>query len=778
MSTTLASTNGSGNMIRSERLKTAIMTRKGSFPGTVNPLARSVALWRASMAGGSRVQVRASYLHELVRLAPIEIEPDWTLAGNHLPTAHIPLLRPDPDDPEHVVRIRELGVSEEQLPAVRDAVVLWEETARRAIEEASSDHPRRGGCCDDDPRKRVFIGIGWAENHSVRDYAKAIRIGFNGIRKEIEQEIAKADTASPDLARKESFWGAALRICDAAVLLGARYAEEARALADRATSPDEKGRLWRIAEACAQVPARGARTLAEATQSLWLLHILTCGEDGIGANSLGRLDQILYPYYVADVAAGRLSRDGAIALMEELACRLYLEYDVQAITLGGLDRNGHDAANDLSYIILEATRNVGFMRDLSVRLHKNSPERFVRLACELMARGGGIPFVFNDDCFVPALTGRGIRLEDARGYAPIGCIELTVPGRANPRAVSGWFNSLKCLELAMFDGRDPETGTQWGPRTGTLQGFAAFEDFFAAYCQQVETFAERMVDRCNAGELAQREAGPLPCLSVMTDDCIQRGRDITDGGAIYNYHSVCFLGTANTADAMMALKMLVFDEARIPPAELLDALRCNFEGREDLRQTVLNEAPKYGNDNPEVDELARRVADHFITLMDHMASPLGGRYFVHLFSFLQNIGFGKTVGATPDGRLAQEPLAYSLSAHQGRDVKGVTAMLNSLSRLPHHRAAGASAAIVEIDPVLIEGPQGVERLTQLTRAAVAMGVGQLQWNVTTVERLKKAQQDPERYGNIAVRVAGYSQMFRLIDRELQDHIIARTKHRY
>jgi len=264
----------------------------------------------------------------------------------------------------------------------------------------------------------------------------------------------------------------------------------------------------------------------------------------------------------------------------------------------------------------------------------------------------------------------------------------------------------------------------------------------------------------------------------MTDDCIKRGRDITDGGAVYSYHSVCFLGTANTADAMMALKRLVFEEARIRPAELSDALRNNFEGREDLRQTVLHEAPKYGNDNPEVDELARRVADHFITMMDRMESSLGGRYFVHLFSFLQNIGFGKTVGATPDGRLAQEPLAYSLSAHQGRDVKGVTAMLNSLSRLPHHRAAGASAAIVEIDPALIEGSPGVERLMQLTRAAVAMGVGQLQWNVTTVERLRKAQQDPEKYGNIAVRVAGYSQMFRLIDRELQDHIIARTKHRY
>ncbi len=765
-------------IVMSEELKTTIMARKGSFPDSSNPFVRSVALWRAFMAGGSPVRVRASYLHELVRLAPIEIEPNWSLAGNHLPTTHTSLEPPDPGDPAHVIRMQELDVPPEKIPAVRDAVTRWMEKVRHAHREACADDLKGAGSWGDTAPGTVFIGTGWIENHSIRDYAKAIRIGFNGIRQEIEREMSEADMASPEFARRESFWSAALQICEAGVLLGARYAEAARGLLEQTVSADETERLRHIATACSRVPANGARTLAEATQSLWLLHILTCGEDGINANSLGRLDQILYPYYTADVDAGRLDREGAVALMEELACRLYLEYDVQAITLGGLDRDGHDAVNELSYIILEATRNVGFVRDLSVRLHRNSPPRFVRLACELAARGGGIPFVFNDDCFIPALNERGIQLEDARDYAPIGCIELTVPGRANPHAVSGWLNSLKCLELALFDGREPATGEQLGPHTGTLESFAAFEDFFAAYCQQVEAFAERMVCRCNRGELAQQEAGPLPCWSVLTDDCIKRGRDITDGGAVYSYHSVCFLGTANVADAMAALKKIMFEEARVSPAALLDALRSNFENREPLRQMLLHEAPKYGNDDPEVDELARRVADHFITLMDRMVSPLDGRYFVHLFSFLANMRFGKCVGATPDGRLANEPLAYSLSAHQGRDVNGVTAMLNSLSRLPHNRAAGASAAIIEIDPVLLQGPEGIERLMQLTQTAVAMGIGQFQWNVTTVERLKQAQEDPERYGNIAVRVAGYSQMFKLIDKELQDHIIARTKHRH
>ena len=765
-------------MIINEQLTSDAMDRKGSFPRNVNPFSRTVALWRASVAGGSRVQVRASYLHELVKLAAIEIEPEWTLAGNHLPTEGHGLQLPDPLNPDDVRLMQELGVGEEAFQSVAEVISRWEERPEAPRDDACPEDSIGQGPWGDVGPDRVFIGAGWVENHSIRDYEKLIRVGFNALRGEIETEISQAATDSPDHADKHSFWLAALAICDAGVLLGERCAHRAADLAGQADSPADRQRLERMVETCKRVPADGARTLAEAVQSLWLLHILTCGEDGINANSLGRLDQILYPYYAADLAAGRLDRTGALALMEELACKLYLEYDVQHITLGGVDAEGNHAVNELSYLILEATRSVEFIRCISVRLSRTSPPEFVQRCCELMARGGGIPFVFNDDCFIPALTERGISLVDARNYAPIGCIELTVPGRANPHAASGWFNSLKCLELALFDGCDPRTGKQLGARTGTLEDCDSFEDVFDAYCRQVETFAQRMVNCCNRGELAQKAGGPLPCWSVMTDDCIKRGRDITDGGAVYNYHSVCFMGTANTADALMAIKALVFEQKRVSPADILAALRANFEGCEPLRQMILNEAPKYGNDIPEVDALARRVADQFISLMDTKRCPHDGRYFVHLFSFMMNVPFGRDVGATPDGRRHNDPLAYSLSPHQGRDVEGVTAVLNSLARLPHNRAAGATAAIIDINPDLLSGPEGVDRLTQLTQTAVAMGIGQLQWNVTTVERLKKAQEDPENYGNIAVRVAGYSQMFKLVPEDLQDHIIARTKHEH
>ncbi|MHB0858695.1 MAG: pyruvate formate lyase family protein [Anaerolineae bacterium] len=767
---------------RMSALKADVMARGASEIAGQNPCLPALALWRASEGHRSRVQVRARYLRELVQLAPLEIRPHWRLAGEHLPPPPTLTAFDALSDQEVQDCLRELGVEAGKAEDLRRFLARWRqaEPERMAyavgeMEEASLVGRGDGGSLALTPPV-VFAASGWIENHSIRDFQKVLRVGFGGLREEIDAARAAADLASPDYPQQENFWRAALYVCEAGMLLGRRYAALASALAAQAVAADDRRRLQEMAELCARVPAWGARTFAEAVQSLWLCQILTCGEDCVNANSIGRLDQILYPWYKADLEAERITRAEALELMEELACKLYREYDVQAIILGGQDAQGQDAVNDLSYIILDATERVDVIRDLAVRLDTHSPDAFVERTAALIARGGGIPFIFNDACYIRALNERGIALADARDYAPIGCIELTIPGRANPHAVSGWFNAAKCLELALFDGCDPRTGIHVGPRTGTLADHADFEDFYRAYTAQVDTLARRMVYVCNRGELAQREFGPLPCWSVMTDDCIARGRDITDGGAVYNYHSICFMGSANIADSMLSISRLVFDQKAISAEELLAALRADFEGHESLRQMLLKRVPKYGNDAPEVDEIACRVCNDFISLMDTHRSPLGGRYYVHLFTWRQHLYFGKHTGATPDGRKAGEPLAYSLSAMQGRDEEGVTALLHSLARLPHHRAGGASAAIVEVDPGLVEGDQGIERLAQIIRGALALGVGQLQWNVTTVERLLLAQRDPELYGNIPVRVAGYSQMFRLIDKELQDHIIARTKH--
>jgi formate C-acetyltransferase len=780
---------------RIERLKNNVTAEKGSFPVQVNPYLLDAALYRAVKGGGSRVQIRAAFLYEEVRTAPIEIGEEWRLAGIHLPKAceaeirhNQQIHKRDPKNPELIRSMKKLDIGKDEIEKLFSTIDRYTVTARSHVRGSvrigsGGETTELGhGCfCGSeahaDQSLFVYSGGGWIENHSIRDYAKLLRLGWGGIRREIEKRLQDAVLSEADFIQKENFWNSALTVCDAGLLLGKRYSDLARQLARQARSPEEKERLGRMAEVCGRVCENGANNFFDAVQLLWFGHILTCGEDGINANGLGRLDQILYPYFKRDIESRRIKSDDALEIMEELACKLYLEYDVQAICLGGVDRKGKTAVNELSSIILASTKNVGLIRDVSIRIDsKTTPRHFIEQSSEMIAEGGGIPFIFNDAAFIPAMTEHGVSLEDARDYAPIGCIELTVPGKANPHAVSGWFNGLKCLELALFNGTDPGTGKQIGPSTGDFIKMRSVEDLYEAYSQQTAFFAERLVYHCNRGELLQREFGPLPCLSVLTDDCIDRGRDITDGGALYNYHSVCFMGAADIADSLSAVEMLVFDKQEITAQELLAALKSNFTGQEDIRKKLLYKAPKYGNDHSETDAYAVRAANDFIDLMDSMRSPLGGRYVVHLFTFKYNIPAGKWVGACPDGRKAGEPLAYSLSAHQGRDTKGITALISSLARMPHHRAGGASAALLEIDPALLKGEKGRDLLTSLINTALGTGVGQMQWNVVSVERLLLARQDQQHYGNIAVRVAGYSQLFKLIDKELQDHIIARTKH--
>lgn len=779
-------------------LKTQAMTRGGSLTAEFNPYILDCALWRASIEGYSRVQRQAAFLKELVMISPITIPSDWELAGEHLPRALAKfgfLLRQD--DP---ALLKDIGVPGAEIPNVKAAVEEWfgewasglyligaeacpPETLKGLMPDPYKPDPGipRVPVSPEQPFgpvdvRGVFWGRGWIVQHSIRDYAKLIRLGFSGIRSEIECELEKLNPHQVEYAGRRNFLQAALLVCEAGTALGHRYAELAEHMATKAGTEKERTRLERMAQLCRKVPEHGATTFFEAVQSLWLGHILSCGEDGIVSNSFGRLDQILYPYYKADLEAGRLNREEAVEIMVEFACKHYLHYDVQAIVLGGCDKLGNDAVNEISYIILEATKRLGFIRAISVRLHENSPETFIAVCAGMILNGGGIPFIFNDSCFVKGLSERGVALEDARDYAALGCVEITIPGKANPHAVSGWINALKCLELALFGGRDPHTGEQVGLQLPALDSMSSFEEFYTAFFKQLEFFSRNMVFHCNRGEIAQREKGPQPCLSLLTDDCIKRGQDITNGGAVYNWQSVCLMGLANVADSLAALRKLVFEEKKVMPLKLLDALRSNFSQDETLRLQLLKTVPKYGNDIDEVDMLATRVTKDFAELMDDMESPSGGRYLVNLFSFRDNLRFGHCTGATPDGRLAGEAFAYSLSAHPGRDVKGITAMLRSLSKIPHCMGAAGTAAIIDISPQLFEDIDGNERMSMIIKSLIKIGVGQAQFNVFTAERLRLAQAEPEKYGNIPVRVAGYSQLFNFLDKPTQDHVIARTKH--
>jgi formate C-acetyltransferase len=613
-------------------------------------------------------------------------------------------------------------------------------------------------------------------NHSIRAYDKVLRLGFLGLRGEVTDALAALKPADPDAPQRRANLLAWLRLCDAAVTLGERHAAAARERAAGCADPTERREWEAIAEVCDRVPALPARTFREALQGLWFAHMITVWEDGVNANGIGRIDQILWPYYQRDLAEGRLAPGEAAELLAALWVKLYQSYDVQQMMVGGQLPDGSDATNALSYLALDVTEGLDFVRCLSARLHRRSPRAFVARCADLIARGGGIPFFFNDEALVPALVDKGVPIEDARGYAAIGCIEITLPGQANPHAVSHWINTAKVLELALNDGKDLLDGAQVGPRTGTLDEFETMDDVLAAYTKQLEHVAQWCVYGSNAAEIAHRSQYRLPYLSLLTDDCVARGFDILEGGARYNYHSSAAMAIPNAADSLAALQSAVFDQRRVDRRELLDALAANFAGREDLRLMLRNRAPKYGNDQPLPDSYAARLTRQYCELMSRFRTAGGGAFHAHLFTFTLMVPFGKLTAASPDGRRAGEPLAYSVSPGQGRDTSGFTAVVQSLSRIPHHLAAASSSAILEVDPALVEA-EGRSALVDLLVTAIDLGVGQMQFNVVSAETLRAAQADPERYRNLCVRVSGFSQQFCLLDRELQEHIIARTKHR-
>jgi len=621
-------------------------------------------------------------------------------------------------------------------------------------------------------------GLYWCQatayNHTVIGYARVLEEGFLGLADEVRERLAGLEISSTEDLQARMVLESMLVVAEAGAEIGERYAAHVHALREGCADPGRAAELAALEDVLRQAPARPARTFHEALQSLWFAHIINTWEDGINANSLGRLDQILYPYYRRDVEAGRLTREEAFELLCCLWIKLYRDYDVQQVALGGVDAEGEDAANELTYMMLDVTEALGFVRCLSVRLHGGSPRPLLRRSLELVGKGNGIPFFFNDDVLVPALVDHGIAPRDARDYAAIGCVEITIPGKANPHAVSNRINLLKCLELALNDGCSMTTGERLGPATGDPAGMVCLEEVIAAYEQQVTHAVHSMCRETLRLAMAHRLAAPMPYKSLLTDGCLESGRDFNDRGARYDYHESMPMGIPNVADSLAAIDQLVFQESRFALADLVEALRRDYPD-ETVRLALRNRAPKYGNDDDAVDALAARVFRHYCELMRQVSETYQMLFFAQPFTFLWLVEAGQRTAATPDGRRRGENLAYSVSPMQGRDHRGLSALINSLAKLPQRMAAGSTSAIVEAEPVLFAG-ENLEHLVTLLQTAIKKGVGQLQFNVVSAETLRKAQAEPDKYRNLAVRVSGFSQRFCLLSKEIQDHIIARTKH--
>jgi pyruvate formate-lyase/glycerol dehydratase family glycyl radical enzyme len=447
------------------------------------------------------------------------------------------------------------------------------------------------------------------------------------------------------------------------------------------------------------------------------------------------------------------------------------------IVLGGQLPAGGDATNFLSTMCLRAQADLALTQpNLSIRIHAHSPQDFLMAAASVISRGSGMPQVFNDEVIIPAQLGRGIAPDDALNYAVVGCVELSTPGKALGWSDAAMFNLARLVELTLFGGQDPASGRQIGLETPPLDQMTSFEEFEAAYDRQLAHFVPLMVKGCNIVDGVHAEVLPSPLLSLVIDDCIERGLDVTAGGAHYNYSGAQGVQVANVADSLAVVRQAVFEERWLAAGELLDALRRDYEGHETLRQRLLHRIPKYGNDDDRVDGLARRWADRYSELVARYPTLRGGVYQPGFYTVSAHVPMGAAVGATPDGRRAGQPLADGgLSPSAGQDRKGPTAVLRSVSKINLKLASNGTLLNMKFLPAFFDGERALEKFVALLRGFSRLRIPHVQFNVVSAATLREAQAHPEKYRHLVVRVAGYSAYFTELDRDLQDEIIRRTE---
>lgn len=683
------------------------------------------------------------------------------------------------------------------------------------------------------PGNYFYNGIG----HVTVDYAKVLKIGFKGIAKEAKDALAKLNVADGDYAKRSQFLQAVIISCDAVCKYAARYSELAKKEAAACSDQKRKEELLRIAANCARVPANSATSFYEACQSFWFVQMLLQTESSGHSISPGRFDQYMNPYYEADLQKGAITREFAQELIDCIWVKLndlnkvrdaasaegFAGYSLfQNLIVGGQDVNGQDATNDISYMCMNATMHVHLPQpSFSVRVWNGTPHEFMLRAAEVTRTGVGLPAYYNDEVIIPSLQSRGLTLEDARDYNIIGCVEPQKAAKTDGWHDAAFFNMCRPLELVFSNGVDK--GVQLGLQTGDVTKMTSFEEFYNAYKTQMIYFIELLVNADNAIDQAHAERCPLPFQSCMVEDCIGRGKSLQEGGAVYNFTGPQGFGIANMADALYAVKKLVFEDKEFSMQDLKDALEHNYGkdmdakkaeeitskvaqklvadgkmlSREDVKtiyETVVKNncsetekerygklfekitaLPKFGNDNAEVDSFARDVAYTYTKPLLNYRNPRGGQYQAGLYPVSANVPLGAQTGATPDGRLAYTPVADGVSPAAGRDIKGPTAAANSVSKLDHYIASNGTLFNMKFHPSALAGAGGLESFVALVRGYFDQKGSHMQFNVVSRETLRDAQKNPEKYKSLVVRVAGYSALFTTLSRSLQDDIINRTE---
>ena len=626
-----------------------------------------------------------------------------------------------------------------------------------------------------------------AQGHICPNCEKWLKKGPAGIKAEAEKYL---ETASGD---KKDFYESVIIVMEGVQQFMMRYCSFLLEKAETEKDKIKKENMILTAENCKNISSRPAENFHEAVQSLWFLFVVLHMESNASSFSPGRMDSFLYPYYKKDIEKGILTNEKALEIIECLWLKfneiVYMRNSHSAkyfagfpigfnIAVGGQNEKGEDFVNELSFLFLKAQEHLGLPQpNLSVRLHKGTKDKILKEAIKVVAKGSGMPQFFNDEAVIPAMEALGISEKDARNYAIVGCVELTTQGNNLGWSDAAMFNLNKILELTLNGGKCLLTGEQLSENFGDLTTYKTFEELEKSFEKHLNIFMDKMVLACEKVEEAHINLLPSPFLSSVIDNCIEEGKDVTQGGAKYNFSGIQMIQVANLADSLWAVKKLVFDEKKISKEELLSALRDNFKGHEITRAVILNRAEKYGNDIDEVDMMGVKWAEYFKKRLENFRNYRGGLYHTGMYTVSAHVPMGENLGASPDGRLAEEPLADGgMSPVYGRDIKGPTAVLKSVSKIDKKLTSNGGLLNMKFLPEFFRTETGIDKFANMMRGFVDLEIPHIQFNVVRKEDLIAAKKNPENYRGLTIRVAGYTAYFTELSEKLQDEIIARTSY--
>jgi formate C-acetyltransferase len=631
-----------------------------------------------------------------------------------------------------------------------------------------------------------------APGHTVGD-DKIYKKGMLDFITEIEVAIDKLNFHVDNEAFDKREQLRAMKIsAEAVIIYAARYSEKLKELASIENNPERKIELETMAGICSRVPANAPKTMWEALQYYWFVHLgVTTELNTWDSFNPGRLDQHLYPFYKRDIESGLLTEEQ----VRELLRSFWIKFNNQPappkvgvtaqesntytdfclINVGGVTPKGEDATNEMTYILLDTIEEMRLLQPSSmVQVSKKNPDRLLKRALKIIKTGFGQPSIFNTDAIIQELTRQGKSIIDARCGGASGCVEAGAFGKES-YILTGYFNIPKILEITLHNGFDTRTQKQIGLKTGEPDTFKSFDEFYEAFEKQLNHFIDIKIKGNLIIERIYAKYMPAPFLSVLIDDCILKGKDYNAGGARYNSSYIQGVGLGTITDSLSSIKYHVYENKTISMKELIELLNSNFENKKELRDKLYFETPRYGNDDDRADEITQRVFETYFNAVDGRPNTKGGHFRIDLLPTTCHVYFGSVLGATPDGRFAKEPVSEGISPVQGVDVHGPTAVIKSASKIDHLRTGG-TLLNQKFTPHFLETDEGIEKVVYLIRTYFKLDGHHIQFNVVNADILREAKKHPEKYRDLIVRVAGYSDYFVDLGEDLQNEIINRTEH--